>query len=629
MSDRLDMDLDLDLPEVGPDAPVGEWDDDLMDDFPDDDPANLSATTAAAGAAAAPGRSTDTANAPVTPNAMVPPEGRRSRDPNGDRMLGVSHGLLMALAALTLGAGALTAAGGAPESLFDFSGFRDPLTIGDFRLHPVNAFWFSTLVALIAAVLAGVGIRRYVSRLRAEIAAQDELLDAVCALDPDEPASWRREVILADADLAATTGNLLGHYHLQQAKLTRYVGLEGELHRLEKAMAEDSSTDLQGDWENPVAGSLADQAMRLLGARDAAVEASSQQQQAHAEQGPDLVAGLRDAHHWQAGAVEQVQHLGAALERLSRQLGKLSATVPGDQDHGRRFERLVQALTAVRDGLQSLPISGSGPLEGVRAATEGLVERASRLAFQIAMEVARLGTKGERLLPLAQDLEELITELRTAFDKDKAAAEVDDPRERILATIRGRLGELEPQVLERMAVPELPQMLAEMAPLAGDSAATLKKLLKNCGGQSARLRDLGQLAALLTGLPIDLSDATGEVGTGMLVERFDPFAGGQPEGGLVADPFASSGTSIFDSPAGGGDGFARAILPGQEDGLFATPASRAAPFELDLAEALPSPTEKVYDLEEFDAQLLPAEPTAAAPSETVHELSEFDAVRIG
>ena len=39
MSDRDYLDLDDDLQDEGPDAPVGEWDEDLMDGFPADDPA--------------------------------------------------------------------------------------------------------------------------------------------------------------------------------------------------------------------------------------------------------------------------------------------------------------------------------------------------------------------------------------------------------------------------------------------------------------------------------------------------------------------------------------------------------------------------------------------------------------
>ncbi len=37
-----------------------------------------------------------------------------------------------------------------------------------------------------------------------------------------------------------------------------------------------------------------------------------------------------------------------------------------------------------------------------------LVDRGSKLAFQMAMEVARLGTRGERLLPMTQSLGRLM-----------------------------------------------------------------------------------------------------------------------------------------------------------------------------------------------------------------------------
>ena len=43
---------------------------------------------------------------------------------------------------------------------------------------------------------------------------------------------------------------------------------------------------------------------------------------------------------------------------------------------------------------------------------------------------------------------------------------------------------------------------------------------------------------------------------------------------------------------------------------------------------LPSESEKVYDLAEFDAQLLSPEHGAEPQQEPIHELSEFDAVRI-
>lgn len=631
MSDRLEMELDLDndLPADGPDAPVGEWDDDLMDAFPDDDPAAHDAVPASG---QNPGPATRAAGDPP-PKPAAPVKGGPGRQKAGRAGVGtaVFFCVLVLLAGLTLGAGVLTATGGAPEAMLDFSGFSDPLAIGDLQAHPVNAFWLAAGVTLLAGLLVAVGIQRRLRAMQEIILEQHTLLDAVGALDPDVPESWRHEALLNDPDLSTVTGNLLGHYHLQQAKLTRYVGLEGELHRLEKAIAEDSQVDLQGNWESPAAGSLADQALRLLAARDEAARNISQQQETVAEQGPDLMVGLRDARHWQGTAVDQLQHQGAALERLSRHLGKLAGSLPDSEDGPRRHERLVQALAAVRDGLASLPARGVGREGGDQGSLSLVIERASRLAFQIAMEVARLGAKGERLLPLTQDLEELTTELRAMMDPAAADAGAEDPRERVLEMIRGRLGELDPQALQTLAPADLPRSLSELAPLATETAAELAKLARNFSQQTSRLQQVSHLASELTGLPIEDGGGPETAGGGMMVDRFDPFASGsQPESGLVADPFASSGGSIFDGPGDGASDFAHTALPGEAESLFtaAKPEPGALDLDLDVEPTLPSEEEMVYDLAEFDAIPLPPDPGDGPSAAPVHELCEFDAVRI-
>ena len=54
--------------------------------------------------------------------------------------------------------------------------------------------------------------------------------------------------------------------------------------------------------------------------------------------------------------------------------------------------------------------------EQMGAELNDLVDRGSKLAFKIAMEVARLGPRGERLLPMSQSLEDLTTGFRKAVD---------------------------------------------------------------------------------------------------------------------------------------------------------------------------------------------------------------------
>jgi len=577
MSDRDFLDLDEELAEDGPDAPVGDWDAELLEDFPADDPAAADSPQADGAAASAPA-ATAAARKPAGGRTKGTVARRGRRQPRLHRGTGVLCFLLVVLAGLTLGTGLLTATGGAPEALLDFGGFRDPLAIGDFSSHPVNAFWLAAGVVLIAGALAALSVERRLRDLRGCLLEQEGVLEAIRNLDPEAPESWRREELQSDPDLAAVTSGLLGHYNLQQAKLNRYVGLEGELHRLEKAIAEDSRVDLEGRWENPSVGSLADQAMRLLAAREQAADAGAARTEALSERGPDLVAGLRDARGWNGATLEQLNHQGAAVERLARGLARVAGSLPQDDDRGLRRERLRQALAAVREEIAALPARAVARSEQHGGLGE-LIERASRLAFQIAMEVARLGAKGERLLPLTQDLEELTTELRGTVDQDRRQATDDDPRDRVLDNVRGRLADLDPELLQDGAGTEASGAVQGLAPAAREVAAGLAQLAKSFPAQAQRLGELLELASELTG--IDVGTAQAPAGDGLLVDRFDPFASSsQGSDSLVADPFASnSGNSIFAAPGDQPSEFAHTVLPGQEESLLQRDAADPAPAE--------------------------------------------------
>ena len=652
MSDRDYLDFDDDLQDEGPDAPVGEWDEDLMDGFPADDPA---ADDTAVEQPVAPSAK-DVAPAAMTEDPMVGKEPtkakgvpkHRRRGPR-DRGTGALCFLLVLLAGLTLGSGLLTATGAAPETLLDFSGFADPVAIGDFQAHPINAFWLAAVVTLLAAVLAAVAVDKRLRGFSHATGDQEDILEAIRQLDPEDPATWQREELQADSDVAAVTSGLLGHYNLQQAKLERYVGLEGELHRLEKAMADENQDDLQGNWENPAAGSLADQALRLVQPSENLDSDSLRRQQAVSDQGPDLVSGLSDAKSWHVATADQVKLQGAGIERVFRHLSKLAENAVEADDLAPRRDRLRQAIEAVREELAVLPTRATGG-ESDDGSLGTLIERASRLAFQIAMEVARLGAKGERLLPLTQDLEELTTELRAMMDGGARRSGEDDPRDKALANVRGRLAELDPDILGSSGSETYASAVKELAPAAGEVAAGLANLTKNFGVQNDRLQQLQQLASAITGVEAtDAGNPDAALGSGMLVDRFDPFASGaQPEGGLVTDPFAgSSGNSIFEpDTAAADDDFGRTVLPGEDADAEPTPTVEpAAELTLDPIPApappppvdspLPLDAEKVYDLSEFDAQpvvdappVADEQPVAEPATDRIHELSEFGAVKI-
>lgn len=625
MSDRDFMNLDDDALDTG--APVGDdqWDADLLGDFPEDDPA---AEDAAIPLAAAPARASR--GEPAAPAAAAP--GRTSPPPRRKR--GAARGggalcfLLVVLAGLTLSTGLLTATGAAPELLLDFSGFSDPLTIGDFRSHPVNAFWLATLVTLLAATLAAVAVDRRVSALAGPAAVDAEIMSALGQLDPEQPETWQHPALQADADLAAVLANLLGHYHLQQAKLMRYVDLEGELHRLESAVADADLDQLGGTWETPSAGSLADQMVRVIGVQQSERQQVNERLRVLDDQGPDLVTGLRDARRWQSVTLDHVNQQGAGAERVARQLARLAETVSGDSQPRPQLDRLRQALQAVQDAMAAVPVRSPERQRDAEAPLMTLVERASRLAFQIAMEVARLGAKGERLLPLTQDLEELTTELRRSTDHGERNGQ-DAARDQALDAVRGRLAELDPTLIDGADDGALAAAVQKAAPLATQTAEALAQIARGFNVQTARLAQLLDTAGDLTGIDTGgEGDAEAAPGSGLAVEQFDPFGSrSTPESGLVADPFASSGGSIFDTTAvpGLGSDFRQTALPGEDDPTI-EPVEPTPPLRQESM-VVPPEEETIYDLLEFDAKRLPSEP-AAEPDAPVHDLSEFGAVKI-
>lgn len=652
MSDREFMDLGDDWQDGAGREESGGWDPDLLEDFPDGDPAAEAIEVAAPappGARATEAASPVEAAAPVVPG----PERRRAapRRGHGTGGVGFLSFLLVLLAGLTLGAGLLTATGARPEALLDFSGFYDPATIGDFSAYPVNAFWLAVAVVLVAAMLAALSVDRRLRDLSRDGARDAAALAAVRRLDPEKPETWQQTDLQADPDLAAVTDSLLGHCNLQQARLTRYVDLEGELHRLETALAEGDRETLASNWDNPAAGSLADQAVQLLAAREEARLAVDERLQNIDARGPDLVSGLRDARTWQTGTLEQLNQQGTVAERVARQLARLAEQMPADDQRDRQRDRMRQALVAVQSELSNLPARPEQRRED-DSPLAGAVERASRLAFQIAMEVARLGAKGERLLPLTQDLEELTTELRRSADPG-GSEPGDDPRERAIEAVRGRLGELDPEVLGGPATGDLATKLQELAPLATQAAGGLAQVARTFPVQTSRIIELLELAGELTGLDTGgAGDPSASVSSSLSVDRFDPFGSeSAPGSGLVADPFAQSSGSIFDAGGDGGD-FSSAVLPGEDEPapaepladvpaaasgstLFGDPdpASEPPPLEVTAARdevvaGVPSDAEKVYDLREFDAVRLP-DTSGAADAEPVHDLREFGAERIG
>jgi hypothetical protein len=644
------------------------WNEDFESEKPQASPASRAASRKNAPAgAAAPGTSSPPSRRPL----------RRSAGIDGRMVLVAGVGLLVALP-VTMGvlAGLRTS----PAVLVG-------LQVGDVpATGPSLPFLLGAVASLALAVGAGFAFALWTRRTAQRHAADQALLAAVSSLDLEDPRGWQSPVLVADPNLAALTERLLGTYRLQQAKLTRYVCLEGELHRLGKALACAAREDLEGQWDNVAVGTAADEALRIID-NFAAVEAElATARKQISDNGPDLVAQLAEARGWTTTAVEQVNAQGAAIERLVVKLSRLAEAPATDETRSK--SRQEQVIAAIRQDLAEIPARGARPnSEAAGANLTRLVDRASKLAFQIAMEVARLAGKNERLLPMTQDLEELTTELR-AIVAGTGENESPDRTSRVLENIRGRVAELAAAIAERAEDPSrnVQAVSGELTPAARQVATALQQVSRGIGGQVQRLDQVLQLAATLTGIdvpPTATAEPVVEPGNSLLVDRFDPFHTGRPgeAPGIVADPFANS-RSVFNPESSDSD-FCQSVLPGLDDDPVAASVAPAPPiaalptttsvFELnapaqpssldmpDLGdvfaaapapEPLPEPTpipapivaptpaaiaapaavaaapepqeERIYELSEFDGVEVAVEDDA----DRIHDLTEFDAERV-
>lgn len=563
-----------------------------------------------------------------------------------------------------------------PVTLGVFSGVRtSPATLVGLTPEAKGVslpFLLGVVVTLALAVGAGIAFTAWTRRFSQKHAADQALLAAIAGLDLEDARGWQAPVLVADPAMAALTERLLGTYRLQQAKLTRYVCLDGELHRLGKALACSAREDLEGQWDNVAVGTAADEALRIID-RLAVVEtelAAAQKQIADA--GPDLVSHLAEARAWTTTAVEQVNAQGAAIERLLVKLGRVAEAANPDDNRART--RQEQVIAAIRQDLAEAPARGARPHAEATATLTRLVDRASKLAFQIAMEVARLAGKNERLLPMTQDLEELTTELRGVVSAS-GDGESPDRTGRVLENVRGRIAELATALAERAEEsPNNAQVITgELTPAARQVATALQQVSRGISGQIQRLDQLLQLASNLTGIDIPATatvEAAIEPGNSLLVDRFDPFHTGRPgEGpGILADPFANS-RSVF-NPGPIDSDFCQSTLPGLEstiaapsplvdDIVVATPAvtfadepAPALPPALDLPSVAASPTIAELDddlVENAGAPFVTAldeeatqdevatldvaaeflrESPADREEDRIYDLSEFDAERL-
>ncbi len=568
-------------------------------------------------------------------------------------------GLGFLVAACTLAgalgmAGALLAALGAnPLALWDPSGFMAADRIFNFQDHPLNLFYLVAVGVVLLTLMGAALASRLGRRANSRIHQSEALLSKLTALRLDNELPWTSEELKADPDTSAFVSDVLGAWRLQQARQVRSAGLEGELRRLEKALRDDSRSDLADRYDHPLVGTLAD---AMVGWHDELHAARDEVKQTREKDEADTAAVMnliQDARTWNNSNSHRVEVQASTLRRWSTRFGELADKFAAGSDN--------QQILASLQGLQK---DLARSLEADQADDQGsldeLVDRGSKLAFQIAMEVARLGPRGERLLPLSQSLEELTTQFRQGVAQARGGGADSAASSQAVLT---RLEQISVQLVKDGAQGDgaLVRTLQDLVPAAGKLAANLEEVGGSFGQQDTRLNTLGSRFAELAGQPFDPEvvqegEPVHPPEGGLMVTSSDPFGKEMkkaPEQDEV-DPFGDAGMTLPGEQSPLADSaFSQDVTPAASDDFtvesFSAPEPAAAdhsfgetggfgsdPFvaeepEVQAKPDLPVEEEKVYDLKEFGAVRLDDEGGAVQGNEDedrIYELSEFGAVAL-
>ena len=563
-------------------------------------------------------------------------------------------------AGIGLGGVALLVTGGAPDGAWKPA---DLLAVQNYlspAAHPLNLV---ALLAVIVGLLAAVGGRALGSalhRLESDRSEAARLVDRLTALRLDNEGPWT-DAVLSDHPSAGTfAAEVLGAWRLQGARLRRVNGVEGEVHRLQKALTENTREVLTGRFDSPAIGSLADEMVRFLDARNADAEELVELRRHNRDESEAIVALIQEARGWNRTTLEQIGTQGAALERMARRLEDLGSALRTD---GRAPAGQAATLLAdIRRDLDALGASQAKRVTGL----DDLAAQASKLAFQIAMEVARLGPRGERLQPMSQSLEDLVTTLRQALDS--GAAPAGGPT--VPGAVLGKIDALSQQLGRGETSPEALEEIGRSGPVVGKVAANLADVARRFQVQAERLVKLGESLGSLTGVPFDASapptgqaEPAAENGLRVVAQdpfcrdgaartQVDPFAVDVPLAApsarpmLEPAPIVEALPTFVDVPLEDTPGDDSFVIERTSPGgsiLDRNPAEAVAPLELEpmvptrdeqphtpAARDLASDQDRIYDLSEFGAVRLEQARSALSDQQDdeVHELAEFGAVRV-
>ena len=532
------------------------------------------------------------------------------------------------VAGVGIGGAILLAEGVNPRSLWQPGNLLQIDQLLNFADHPLNILYMVTMGVVFLALLGSFKMSRAAMEANGRTRNAEVMLDRLTALSLDRQEDWQSQEFKEYAPAEAFVVRTLGAWRLQEGRQKRLMGVEGELHRLEKALKTNSREDLTGRFDHPAVGRLADEMIRYFDAREVALGKLEEFEGKDHENTREILALLQESRQWNGVTLDNLGIQCTVLDDLAGQMDNMamhletSIAEPGSKDG---MTDIIEGIRRDLDGhTAGTHVNGTSHTE-----LNDLVDRGSKLAFQIAMEVARLGPRGERLLPMSQSLEDLTAGFRKLADgginQDGTAGNTPSFRSvhKKLETLAALITE-DDQAHMRDLADEVP----DFGPAAARISGKITRMIDGFNEQEDRLVRMGSSFADMTGAHFDSNSIPREDSSGEPVDSLGIIRSGSPareteetEASREMDPFSSSDSPLMSPDDQSADpDFSSSVLPGPEKpGKFSLDADGSEDMPLSEDE------ERVYDLEAFEASPAVEEPEMQDTDE-VFELSDFGAV---
>lgn len=494
-----------------------------------------------------------------------------------------------------------------PEVLLSWNNYLAPLE------NPLNMLAIVFVTVFILTLVVSRVVVTTVNAANKRGADAETMLAQLTALRLENESAWQSPKFKSHPAVATFVSETLGTWRLQVARQRHLTGLEGEMHRLEKALGDNSRADLTGRFDSPAVGALSDEIVRYYDERKKLEDELAELREKCHESSAKIMNTLQDSRCWQESSRHNVEMQDAGLKRMAARLHELAQDVAeaSSNDESNAAMAALKAEVEKLDGGSRLP---------------ELLEKGNKLAFQIAMEVARLGPRGERLMPMTESLEELNTEMRDVIEHESGE---------VVKAVVTKMNDLEgklPYAEENNWYDEVGQF----GPAAVQLAENMHAITESYKPQAERLVAIGESLSeafdvAFNGDDLSASEADNPPAGVLEIEALtDLLAQGtctdadnihQP---ADVDPFAVTPPKrVNESPANAE--FKSSTGASSED-IFGTGDKAPLP-DLGLETSLPqaSPDEdRVYDLEDFGA-MAPTTEQADDTAEEVHDLAEFGA----